>query len=181
MESGEIKLTPGPIQTVAVPKQPPTLESMANDRAASDPLPGPLLNAFMPGSIKVCDRWVRKFVAYDHVILKALDSPLRRMILELAKPTDMQEKVEGTEQEEWDLCYQFTHTSKECRDLLAKGVESFHKAAEGAVADEWEPETVQFVLAAIFTQLKRNIETANRYAAQAKEANEITFFDAPTG
>jgi hypothetical protein len=181
MDTGEPTLTPGPIVEVKVPKQPATLESLADSRAQVDPLPGSLLNAFMPGSIKVADRYVRKFVAYDYVTLKALDSPLLRMMLELAKPSDLQEKVDNNPEEEWDLCWQFTHTSRECRDLLAQGTDVFHKTSLNDVGEVWEPETVQLVLTAIFTQLRRNMDTAQRYIAQAKEANEITFFNEPMG
>jgi len=178
MDSGELK--PHPIDVLKIPKQPPTLEQMANDRAAADAMPGPLLNAFSEGSIKAAGRLVRKIVAYDYVILKTLNSPLHRMLLELAKPDELREKVDNEPSEEWDLCLQFTIPCKEAANLLAQGAEAFHQASVERISMAWEPSEVELVILAIFEQLKRNAESANRYSAAAKEANEITFFREPT-
>jgi hypothetical protein len=175
------KLEPKPIETVVVPAPAPTLESLANSRAEQDPLPGPALNAFTKGQIKAAGHFVRKFVAYDHVILKQLDSPLRRMMLELAKPPELQEKMENSDQENWDLCLQFTIPVNEAEELIEQGVDVFKKAAKERVGKAWDESEVSFVILAVFQQLKNSVEAANKYAAEAKDAKEISFFQEATG
>lgn len=179
MNSGEFKAHP--IDVAKVPMPVPGIEQMANDRAEADPLPGPLLNAFSPGAIKVAGHHVRKFVAYDHVLLKLLNSPLHLTMLELAKPEDKREEVKSTDQEEWDLCLQFTTPCKEVAGLIEKDVEGFHRLAKEQFGMGESSEVVKLILLGVLQQVANNILTGNKYAAEAKEANQITFLEPATG
>jgi hypothetical protein len=149
------------LPTITAPARAKTIEEMASDRAVSDPLPGALADAFLEGDIHVGDVLVRKMVASDYVLFKFLDSPILRQFLELAKPQDKMEEIAYTDEEEWEMCWQFTHSPRENRDMIG---------------DSLTRETTQIIIAAVMEQVKRNMVTAQRYVAEASEKGEITFF-----
>lgn len=171
-------MQPETIQQVRVhiPKPEPTIEDMAAERAASDPLPGPLSAAFISDSIEVAGMRVRKLVASDYVVFKFLDSPILRQLLELAKPEDAREDVIANDTEEWEMVWQFTNNPRKVRDAMAKGREFFSKSATDEVGDRLSPEQLKIVMLAIFEQIKRSAESSVAFVTDAKEKGEITFF-----
>jgi hypothetical protein len=166
-------------QIVQLPPQPETIESMAAKRAESNPLPGSLGDAFLSGPITIAGHEVRKLVASDYVIFKFLDSPILRQLLELSKAADKQESVSFTDEEEWEMCWQFIHTPRECRELMKKGRESFRELCSVEIGDSFSPEQTKLIVLAISEQVRRNGDTAVKFVADAKEKGEITFFREP--
>src|ERR1017187_6604772 len=113
------------------------LREEANKRAAADPLPGPLADAFLKGAIPWGDgRFVRRVVASDWKILKGLDSPIFRQILEPQKDPTLREETVYSDEEQWEMCWQFTHSPADNRALMAKG-----RPAYRAEAEKWADET----------------------------------------
>ena len=58
----------------------------AREKANADPLPGPLLDAFLAPEAVAAGLRLQPIVAYHLVLLRALDSPLLRLLAELGKP-----------------------------------------------------------------------------------------------
>lgn len=151
------------------------LRQMASRRANAEPLPGPLADTFCKSGIEIGPYFVRKFVARDFVILKAIDSPLHRMILELSN--ENREDINYTDEESWDICWQFTNTVSNVKEVFAKGKESLRKLSEVEFGDNEESAAyIQLIVAAVMEQLKRHASTMVKHAAEVKEKGEITFF-----
>ena len=165
-----------PIESVKIPEPLPTVENMAAARALATPLPGPAALAFQPGMIEVAGHNVRKVVAYDYVFWHFTDCPVLQQILELAKPEDQRENVISNDQQEYELAWQFVNPASRLKDVMAKGREAVAKVAFDEVGGQWNANELRLVLLAIFEQIKRSAETGNRWAGEAKEKGEITFF-----
>lgn len=150
--------------------------SMASARASGDPLPGPLGDAFASGAIVVAGIAVRKVVAADWVFFKQLNSPIIRMVQEMQQNPEAPEEITFTEEENWELAWQFTHTPAQLREVLAKGREALTAVAVSEIGDNWPTETVKFVGAAVMEQLERQWKTALKHKAEAEEKGEISFF-----
>lgn len=154
-----------------------TLTIAATDRAAATPLPGPLANAFGPGTIEVCGVKVRKFMAADWEIFQMIKSPVLDMVLEWEKPEGARDAITSSNTQEWEMVYQFTHSCAEVYALVEKDREAFHKLCveqvglNEAFADKLSP-----IIAAVMEQFKRHVETRVKFMAEAKEQGEITFF-----
>lgn len=144
--------------------------------AAGDPLPGPLGEAFASGPIVVAGISVRKVVASDWVFFKALNSPVLRMVLELQQNPEKPDEVTFTEQENWALAWQFTHTPAEIREALKGGVEAFNQRVLEDIGDSWAAETVNLVGVAVMEQLARQWKTSLKHQQEAEEKGEISFF-----
>ena len=145
------------------------VEQMARARAAADPLPGALSDAFLKDSIKIADGvWVRRVVASDWKILKALDSPIFRQMLEFQKPEDAREETVFSDEEQWEMCWQFTHTPKENRELIAQGRKAYAETAE-TWADSAELSQMPLIIDAITKQLIRSFQTSLQYGDGLKK------------
>ena len=145
-------------------------------RANAEPFPGPMAAAFCTGAITIGDIAVRKVVASDWIALKAIESPLLKLIAEWqANPTDPKE-VQFSEQDQWNICWLFTHEPKEARSELSGGKEQFEATAQEQVADKMDNSIIGMVMAAVMEQLKRNWLTALKHAADLEEKGEISFF-----
>jgi len=167
------------IEAIKLPPQLETIESMAAKRAEANPLPGALGDAFLSGPIAIAGHEVRKLVASDYVIFKFLDSPILRQLLELSKSPDKQEAVAFSDEEEWEMCWQFIHNPKECRELMKRGREQFRELCAVEIGDSFSPEETKLIVLAISEQVRRNGDTAVKFVADAKEKGEITFFREP--
>src|SRR5262245_61372245 len=86
------------------------LRGEASKRAVSDPLPGPLVDAFAPLSLSVegTDLKVRPLVAYDWALFKLIKSPIYLQMLEVMQSGENAKMVEPTDQEVWDAIYILT-------------------------------------------------------------------------
>ncbi len=158
------------------------LITAATSRANGDPLPGPLAAAFCEGAIRIGSSGllVRKVVANDWVIFKKVNSPMLRLIEELNQAAGKLDHpapdVAMTDEEEFELCYQFTRPISEVRSVLNQGLEKFKNAALVSIGDLHSDIVVKLITAAIVEQIKRAWQTANQYAGEMKEDGEVTFF-----
>jgi hypothetical protein len=152
------------------------LRQMASDRASADPFPGPLSEAFCKGAIQVGEFQVRKIVASDWKILKALDSPILKFIQEMIQDPGQVPDVPVNDVEEWEVCLQFTRDPESVRELLSKGREVFRSAATKEIGDTVEAETVKIIVACVAEHIRRSWATALSYKAELEEKGEVTFF-----
>lgn len=155
-----------------------SMSVMAGRRANSEPLPGPMADAFAAGAIKVGEHRVRKVVASDWVAFKQIKSPVLEMILDLQQgagnPEYKPSEVEFSDQQQWELAWQFIKTPKEVRKAIVDGTIS--ALAEAEIGDVIEQPIVMLLIAAVMEQLKRSWQTAVKYGAEAKKNGDITFF-----
>lgn len=141
-----------------------SLERAARDRVSGDPLPGPLAQAFLEGDIQAGGLAIRPFVASDWVILRGLESPIIRLIEELAQNPKEDPKITISDEEKFEIIYQFTRPAKECRALLKRGKDLFRETATDFV-DERKLNLVQMqeCLNAAMEQIRRSWETTLKY------------------
>lgn len=133
--------------------------------AAADPLPGPLLDAFLPEVLRAAGFELRPVVASDWAALKRIQSPLltelRRASLLKEHPELATEKTTFTEEEVWELLFLWTHPPRESRALLANGPQAYREAAM-QVADKLPPNVIaeaQAIVDALFGNLLRSLST----------------------
>lgn len=149
------------------------LSEDAGKRASATPLPGPLLSAFLDESIQVTPEIkVRRFVASDWAILQWLNSPIYKMTLESQKAEEIREPVQSTNEEDYELCWVFTHTPQQCRELKAKGRETFTQTATEEIADVVTLPVLGLIVAAISKQIVKSFETAIQYGANGEGAKK---------
>lgn len=123
-------------------------------RAQMDAVPGPLADAFAGDVPKFCGLTLREVVPTDLGLLKRLDSPLHREMLQLAKPVEERVSPEFADEDVWELLYLFTRPARAARATLAMGRPQFREAAL-AFADALPPEAIgrRAELMAIVSQL----------------------------
>jgi hypothetical protein len=132
----------------------------ANRRAAVTPLPGALSEAFLNDAIQVADGlFVRRVVASDWPILQWLDSPIYKMVLEIQKDESIRESVTYSDEEEWEMCWQFTHTPKQVRELKNKGRDVFRQTAIDEMGDAYSLTTTKKAVEAISQQIIKSFDT----------------------
>lgn len=134
--------------------------------AASDPLPGPLLNAFLPEPLVAAGLELRPVVASDWAILKRLDSPILKELArasvaaknpELAGPTTTFE-----EEDIWELLFLWTNPPPVVRAALAKGRPQFREHVLATLADKLPGGVIgqgQQLIDALFGNLLRSLST----------------------
>jgi len=150
------------------------LKEQANRRAAATPLPGALADAFLTDAIQVTDNmFVRRIVASDWKILQALGSPIYKLILELQKDAALREDISYTDEEEWEMCWQFTHNPKECRELLAKGKDAFRSEAV-ALGDTLTLPVMKSIVAAVRKHLFDSYLTKVNFGSEETPAEKKT-------
>lgn len=102
--------------------------------AAAEPFPGPLKDAFAAGPIRLGDYTVREFVPMDAAILRRIDSPFYRQILEILKPKEQRQPTPVADADEWAVIYLFTRSCAEAESKLNEGAAAFAQAARAAFA-----------------------------------------------
>lgn len=131
--------------------------------AAADPLPGPLLEAFLPEPLVAAGFELRDCVASDWAILKRLDSPILRELQSLAlDPALPKPEIVYEEEDIWELLYLWTQPVREVRALLAKGRPAFREAVLEQTADRFSFEIVKdrnAILGALAKNLFRALST----------------------
>ena len=136
------------------------LREEANRRAAATPLPGALSDAFLTDAIHVADGLdVRRVVASDWSILQWLDSPIYKMILEVQKDEKLRDAVSYTDEEEWEMVWQFTHSPKDVRALKAKGREVFKETCAAEIGDKYKLTETKQAVEAISKQILASFDT----------------------
>lgn len=105
------------------------LESMANERAAKEPLPQsakfvfnrePLIVETSIGKVTI-----RPMVSYDVNIFQIIDSPIYKMILGDSPETTNANQLFTSQEEAYELIYQFTHPCKDTYNLFKQNKMAF--------------------------------------------------------
>lgn len=142
------------------------LEEDARRRAAADPLPGALNDAFLQDAIQIGPNiYVRRVVASDWLVFKWLNSPIFQAMLELQKDEKLREEVQFTEQEQYEMAWQFTHTPKQVRALMAKGRDKFREECQ-EFADELDFALLPAAIEALVRQIIRSFSTSQQYGEE---------------
>jgi hypothetical protein len=115
------------------------MESAANDRAAREPLPGAYANAFNKEPLVVQTSLgpvtIRSMVLYDINVFKLIDSPFYRIMTGTNElNADNKTSLFTTEEESYELIFQFTHPIKEVYQLFKKGKEVYRDTVMEKVA-----------------------------------------------
>lgn len=153
------------------------VEQSAESLSNATPLPGALAKAFPLPELKVGAFSVRAPRAYDWTLLKAINSPIHRQILEMANALSDKKDVDFTDEEGWDICYQFTRS---CREVDAVYCAGGHAALRAKAKEifAFELETVQIaeIVKAVILQIANTWETAMSYKGDEKGEGATTFF-----
>ncbi len=155
------------------------LRAEATKRAGADPLPGPAGDAFgKHGAIPIGSSGisVRRVVASDWQILKSLDSPIIKMLLELRQNPTTTAEIPIETEEEWELAFQFTRPVAAVREALAQGRDKFREQARGEVGDTLDESVVSLIRIAVLEQIRRSWSTAVSYRQEMEEKGEVHFF-----
>ena len=119
------------------------MESMSNDRAAREPLPGPTNNAFINEPLfvetTIGNVTIRPMVAFDINIFKLINSPFYKLLMGDISAANDQMPFFTSEEESYELIYQFTHPIKEVYQLFKKGSEQFRDRVFEEVAFIYSP------------------------------------------
>jgi hypothetical protein len=157
-----------------------TLHPLAVNRAAKEPLPGPLGAAFGPqADITVGHLKVRPVVAYDYVILKEIGSPIYEQIFE---QPGSEFKLEFTTEQACELCYLFTSPLKEVKKILRRSRDDFAELATAKFFDDaGNLKLVRDILEAVAKQMATSISTMQSYTSISTEEGkegEVNFTQA---
>lgn len=150
---------------------------------AADPLPGPLLEAFLPEPLVAAGYTLREVVAADWAILKKLDSPILKELQGLAMNPDLpRPEIAYTEEDIWELLFLWTRPPREVRACLARGRPEFREHVLRETADALPASIVQ-ERGAILTALASNLvrALATRVTHQPAGEDGPNFRKAPPG
>jgi hypothetical protein len=104
------------------------MASMANERASREPLPGPASKIFNTESLTVKtsigEVTIRPMVSYDINIFKLINSPFYSILMGDTIKTEANQLF-TTEEESYEMIWQFTHSCKEAYNLFKKGKEAY--------------------------------------------------------
>jgi hypothetical protein len=117
-------------------------QDAAGKLAATDPLPGPLAEAFRPNPDIRVGRWtVRRFVDRDFELLKALVHPLHKMMAaELTGKESDGEPYTPRGPALWQLAWLLTRSVKEAKAKFKASPDAVREAAEDEFGDCSWPE-----------------------------------------
>lgn len=124
------------------------LQSMSNDRASREPLPGAVNDAFdITDDITIQtsegDVTIRKMKTIDITIFKLTDSPFYKLIMgDLKEKGDVDKDFKAMFPDEeliYLLIYQFTHPAKEIYRMVKKNKELYKETATEEVGTKFSP------------------------------------------
>jgi hypothetical protein len=132
------------------------MQSMANERASHEPLPGPAAGIFNvePLVVKtsIGEVVIRPMVAYDFNVFKLINSPFYEIIMQ-TEAKEALNKLFTSEEESYELIYQFTHTPKEVYFLFKKGLEAFKDKVMEEVAFKYSPDDAALLVSEIMKHI----------------------------
>ena len=133
--------------------------------ANSEPLPGAAADAFaIPQHIDVKGRYqVRPFYDADFEIMKALDHPLRKMVLGGEKFGEKLEDFSGMNC--WVLCWLMTHDCDHVDALAETGVEAMKSAAKKEFSRLPWAALIE-IQKAVFEQFGRSVSTLVGFSSE---------------
>ena len=146
------------------------------------PLPGPLLEAWLPSTLIAAGFKLRPVVAADWPILQRINSPLLTEMAKLQKPEADREPVRYEDEEIWDLVYLWTVTPREARAALAPGLHSWRETVMSTTADVLPAGIVaekKAILAAIAANLMRALSTSVSHGAPTGPDGPVNFTKPP--
>lgn len=142
--------------------------------AASDPLPGPLLDAFLPEPLIAAGFVLRPVVASDWAVLKRIESPLLKELARVSVAAKNPELAGETTifvtEDIWELLFLWTHAPPLVRATLAKGRPHYRETAM-AQADALPLTFVgkeKEIIDALFGNLMRSLATQVGHAPRAE-------------
>ncbi len=158
---------------------------LAVERANSDPLPGPLASAFIVGPIEIKGGLPIRPVtgSADIIILKQLNSPLYRQMLENDSAARKSQKdgkvvvpedVIPSDEEAVELCFQFTRPTREVRSTLRQGRVHFTEQACTEIADKYSPDVIFAMVGAVYEQMARSVRTQVQHEQEATDGDGKT-------
>lgn len=155
------------------------LRAEASKRASADPLPGPLANAYgsLPITIAGPDRdgveisfTIRPLVAYDWALLKKLNSPVFRLMLEVQQVgIEKAELKDAQDFEDWELIYLLSRPCEEADAVFCSGRDKFAQEAKSKVAFRLHTGMVAKLVQACLHQIFTHFSTMNKYAPSESE------------
>ena len=146
-------------------------------KAASTPLPGPLLGAFMDKSIMVRDKAVCRIVPAHFFVLQKIESKLLGLLS--AAEADRQASMDISVEEQFDLCWIFTNDPAKVFGIVRDGGLPALREQSKSIGIEWEAEMIDCVIMAVMEQLKRHVMAKVQLVSDLKEKGEISFFQEP--
>jgi hypothetical protein len=134
------------------------MESAANERAAREPLPGPAADIFNlePLVVKtsIGDVTIRPMVSFDINIFKTINSPFYEIMMQ-SDSKEAANKLFTSEEESYELIYQFTHPVKETYNLFKKGMAIFKDTVMEEVAFKYHPQDAALLVSKIMEHVFR--------------------------
>lgn len=104
--------------------------------AAADPLPGPLVDAFLPESVVVAGLTLRPLHLTDVAILKRLEHPILKEIAEALKPAEERRPIPYQIEDALELLFAWSRPLPEVRAILAEGRQAFRERAMVETGDK---------------------------------------------
>lgn len=146
----------------------------AKGRANAEVLPGPLAGAFpTEAGREVAGLRMRPLVHYDYVILRRLDSPLYRKVLELGKPESDRQEVAFEDEDGYEMVWQFTRPVKEVAGVLARGRQAVRQAAVEEIGQRLGALEVQELVRLAVENFVAASSTAVGYRTPSGEGGEV--------
>jgi len=128
--------------------------------AAADPLPGPLLDAFLPEPFRVIGLELRPLVPTDIALLKRIKSPLIDLLTASALNPDLPKpEVTFEEEDMWEIIFAWSRPLPVVRAALAKGRPEFREIALANTGDKL-PMDVMLDSAGIVAALAKHFSSA---------------------
>lgn len=138
----------------------------AMSAANTEPLPGPLLDAFGGVPQSIAGLTVRPLVHFDFVILRKLESPLLRQLQSAGGDTS-KPATEFSDEQGYEMVFQFTRPAREAAAVLAKGKEEFRRRALEEIGMTLGPVEVALLIKAVEREFVRAFSTAVQYGVAA--------------
>jgi len=150
-------------------------------QANAEPFPGPLAQAFAQGPIRVGEFTIREFVPMDAAILRRLDSPFYRQILEVLKPVGARKPTPYEDTDEWMVIFLFTRPCAEAEKILDAGPAVFAQAAREAFAHNPRINLAlyQDLFTACASRIMAAFHTALDYRARESDGEGTVFTTPP--
>src|ERR1035441_3675945 len=167
------KIIAGSAEKIEIAK----MESMSNERAAHEPLPGPAEYIFNanPLTVKIStgeEITIRPMVSFDINIFKTINSPFYEIIMQ-TEAKEAMTKLFTSEEESYEMIYQFTHSPKQIYYLFKKGLEVFKDAVMEEVAFKYNPADAALLVGKIIEHIFQvNLARVNFESAPEVENGE---------
>jgi hypothetical protein len=152
------------------------IDRQAGIVAAADPLPGPLEGAFIPNDIEALGQKIRPLVAYDWAIMKKLNSPIYRQMMEVMQKGPTAVDVESAPEELWDLIFLLSRPCEEADTYFKKGLEAFHEQAKREIGMKYGLGQILVLVKACTDQIYAHMQTMLAYVPKEDKDGEVKNF-----